>query len=351
MTFYTAPTKALVSGEVLRALRQLRRQERRNPGTRGLPMPRSCAARPKCWRTSPSAKAPNKRAGQVRDGRVHFLRRRPRAGRAAGAAALPAARSSSAMSATLGDVANIATDLTRRTGRETAVIDDADRPVPLTYAWSVEPLHELLEELARADQAPIYVVHFTQASAMERAQSLLSAKLCTRDERERRSPTIGSFPHRRGFGRMLSTPSVAASASITRMLPRYPARLRRTRSCSRLMCGTDTLGVGINVPIRALAKSTAPATGCSRAPSSAGEVATGRARRLRHLGYVVPDMQAPERVIERTRALAKGETQELQAKETARRWSAGPKRRSRACARRGSRGARVTHAHRPRNRS
>ncbi|MCU1422546.1 MAG: box helicase domain protein, partial [Microbacteriaceae bacterium] len=47
------------------------------------------------------------------------------------------------MSATLGDVTEIATDLTRRTGRETVLIDDAERPVPLTYSWSVEPLHEL----------------------------------------------------------------------------------------------------------------------------------------------------------------------------------------------------------------
>src|SRR4051812_5220236 len=84
------------------------------------------------------------------------------------------------MSATLGDVSEITTDLTRRTARETVLIDDAHRPVPLTYSWSVEPLHELLEELVAVDQAPMYVVHFTQASAMERAQSLLSAKLCTR---------------------------------------------------------------------------------------------------------------------------------------------------------------------------
>src|SRR5512132_4053452 len=39
------------------------------------------------------------------------------------------------MSATLGDVSEITTDLTRRTARETVVIADAERPVPLTYAW------------------------------------------------------------------------------------------------------------------------------------------------------------------------------------------------------------------------
>src|SRR3954454_13866618 len=88
------------------------------------------------------------------------------------------------MSAALGDVRALREDLTRRTGRETALIDDAERPVPLHFSWSVEPLHELLEELVRVDQVPAYVVHFTQASALETAQSLLSAKLCTREERD-----------------------------------------------------------------------------------------------------------------------------------------------------------------------
>ena len=107
------------------------------------------------------------------------------------------------MSATLGDVSRIAEDLSVRTGRETTVIDDAARPVPLTHSWSVQPLHELLEELVAADQAPIYVVHFTQASAMERAQSLLSAKLCTREEREAIAEEIGAFRFTAGFGRTL----------------------------------------------------------------------------------------------------------------------------------------------------
>src|ERR1700742_2978662 len=100
------------------------------------------------------------------------------------------------MSATLGDVRSLREDLTRRTGRDTALIDDAERPVPLHFSYSLEPLHELLEELVRTDQAPIYVDHFTQASALERAQSLLSAKLCTREERDAIADAIGGvrFP-------------------------------------------------------------------------------------------------------------------------------------------------------------
>src|SRR3954449_2463022 len=156
------------------------------------------------------------------------------------------------MSATLGDVSDIATDLTRRTARETVVIDDAHRPVPLTYSWSAEPLHELLEELVAADRAPIYVVHFTQASAMERAQSLLSAKLCTREERDAIAAAVGAFRFTAGFGRTLSK-LVRSGIGVHHagMLPRYRRLVEQLAHTGllKLICGTDTLGVGINVPI------------------------------------------------------------------------------------------------------
>ncbi len=148
------------------------------------------------------------------------------------------------MSATLGDVAKITDDLTQRTRRETAVIDDAERPVPLTYAWSVTPLHELLEELVAADQAPIYVVHFTQASALERAQSLLSAKLCTREEREQIAAEIGAFRFTAGFGRTLSK-LVRSGIGVHHagMLPRYRRLVEQLAQTGllKVICGTDTL--------------------------------------------------------------------------------------------------------------
>jgi hypothetical protein len=87
--------------------------------------------------------------------------------------------------------------------------------VPLTFSWSVEPLHELLEELVGADQAPIYVVHFTQASAMERAQALLSAKLVSREERDAIAEAIGAFRFTAGFGRRCPSSCAAASACTT----------------------------------------------------------------------------------------------------------------------------------------
>ena len=215
------------------------------------------------------------------------------------------------MSATLGDVSEIATDLTRRTARETVLIDDAHRPVPLTYSWSVEPLHELLEELVAVDQAPIYVVHFTQASAMERAQSLLSAKLCTREESEAIAEAIGGFRFTAGFGRTLSK-LVRSGIGVHHagMLPRYRRLVEQLAQTGvlKVICGTDTLGVGINVPIRTVVfTGLAKYDGARHRLLKAREFhqIAGRAGRAGFdtAGYVV--VQAPEHVIERTRALAK----------------------------------------------
>ena len=215
------------------------------------------------------------------------------------------------MSATLGDVSKITEDLARRTGRETALIDDAERPVPLTYAWSVQPLHELLEELAATGQAPVYVVHFTQASALERAQSLMSARLCTREERDAIAEAIGGFRFTAGFGRTLSR-LVRSGIGVHHagMLPRYRRLVEQLAQTGllKVICGTDTLGVGINVPIR-----TVVFTGLAKFDGTRHRLLkarefhqiAGRAGRAGFdtSGYVV--VQAPEDVIERTRALAK----------------------------------------------
>lgn len=215
------------------------------------------------------------------------------------------------MSATLGDIDHIAEDLSRRTGRETAIVDDAQRPVPLTFEWSAEPLHELLEELVREDRAPIYVVHFTQASAMERAQSLLSAKLCTRDERDAIAEEIGAFRFTAGFGKTLSK-LVRSGIGVHHagMLPRYRRLVEQLAQTGllKVICGTDTLGVGINVPIR-----TVLFTGLAKYDGSKHRLLkarefhqiAGRAGRAGFdtSGHVV--VQAPEHVIERRRALQK----------------------------------------------
>jgi superfamily II RNA helicase len=212
------------------------------------------------------------------------------------------------MSATLGDMRALAEDLTRRTGRETPVIETAERPVPLHFSWSVEPL---LEQLVQADRAPIYVVHFTQASALERAQSLLSAKLCSRAERDAIAEAIGAFRFTAGFGKTLSK-LVRAGIGVHHagMLPRYRRLVEQLAQTGllKVVCGTDTLGVGINVPIR-----TVVFTGLAKFDGTNYRLLkvrefhqiAGRAGRagFDSAGYVV--VQAPEHTIENARRIAK----------------------------------------------
>ncbi|MFL2001280.1 DEAD/DEAH box helicase [Microbacterium sp. A1-JK] len=157
------------------------------------------------------------------------------------------------MSATLGDVTDLAADLTRRTGRPTALVTGVERPVPLHFSYARTPVHETVQELLDTRQAPVYIVHFSQAAAMERAQALSSIKIITREQRDEIAEAIGGFRFNTAFGRMLSR-FVRAGIGVHHagMLPRY-RRLVETlaqRGLLRVICGTDTLGVGINVPIR-----------------------------------------------------------------------------------------------------
>lgn len=159
------------------------------------------------------------------------------------------------MSATLGDVTPIAEDLERRTGRPTARVTGVERPVPLHYSYAKTPVQETVEELLDTRQAPVYIVHFSQAAAMERAQALSSIRVVTREQRDEIAEAIGGFRFTTAFGKTLSR-LVRAGIGVHHagMLPRY-RRLVETlaqRGLLRVICGTDTLGVGINVPIRSV---------------------------------------------------------------------------------------------------
>jgi len=104
------------------------------------------------------------------------------------------------MSATLGDVSSLATDLSQRTGRDTATVTAEERPVPLHHYYEVTSLHETITDLLAGGQAPIYVVHFTQAAALEHAQSLTSINVATRSEKDAIAAAIGAFRFTAGFG-------------------------------------------------------------------------------------------------------------------------------------------------------
>ncbi|MBW4721013.1 DEAD/DEAH box helicase [Saccharothrix obliqua] len=215
------------------------------------------------------------------------------------------------MSATLGDVAFFEKDLTRRTGRPTTSVRSAERPVPLNFQYVLTPLHETIEELLHGREAPIYVVHFTQASALERAQSLMSVNVATRAEKDAIASTIGRFRFTSGFGKTLSR-LVRHGIGVHHagMLPKYRRLVEQLAQAGllKVICGTDTLGVGINVPIRtvvftALAKYDGTRTRHLKAREF--HQIAGRAGRAGYdtVGTVV--VQAPDHVVENEKALAK----------------------------------------------
>lgn len=156
------------------------------------------------------------------------------------------------MSATLGDVSGLRERLARRTEREVALVDDAERPVPLHYEYSRTPLVEEVTELVHAHREPIYIVHFVQAQAVETAQGLVGAGLVPRERRDRIREALGDFRFTTGFGRTLSR-LVRAGIGVHHagMLPRYRRLVEQLaqQGLLAIICGTDTLGVGINVPI------------------------------------------------------------------------------------------------------
>ena len=215
------------------------------------------------------------------------------------------------MSATLGDVSRFELDLTRRNGRPTAVVSSAERPVPLSFSFAMTPLHETVAELLATHEAPIYIVHFTQAAAIEQAQALMSVNVCSREEKDAIAELIGNFRFAAGFGKTLSR-LVRHGIGVHHagMLPKY-RRLVETLAQAGLLkviCGTDTLGVGINVPIRTVlftALSKYDGTRTRLLMAREFHQIAGRAGRAGFdtTGRVV--VQAPEHVIENAKSLAK----------------------------------------------
>lgn len=215
------------------------------------------------------------------------------------------------MSATLGDVSRFEEDLTRRTGRPTAVVRSATRPVPLSYEYRTTPLTETLTELLQTRQAPVYIVHFTQAAAVERAQALMSINMCSREEKDEIAKLIGNFRFTTKFGRNLSRfVKHGIGVHHAGMLPKYRRLVERLAQAGllKVICGTDTLGVGVNVPIRtvlftALTKYDGQRVRTLRAREF--HQIAGRAGRAGFdtAGFVVA--QAPDHVIENEKALAK----------------------------------------------
>jgi superfamily II RNA helicase len=215
------------------------------------------------------------------------------------------------MSATLGDTTELRKDLTRRTGRPTALVAHAERPVPLHHWYATTPMHETIGELLDTGQAPIYVVHFTQAAALERAQALMSVNVCTKEEKAAIAEMIGGFRFSSAFGTTLSR-LVRHGIGVHHagMLPKYRRLVEQLAQAGllKVICGTDTLGVGINVPIRTVVFSALSKYDGSRTRLlNAREFhqIAGRAGRAGYdtAGTVV--VQAPEHEVENLKQFAK----------------------------------------------
>jgi superfamily II DNA/RNA helicase len=157
------------------------------------------------------------------------------------------------MSATLGDTTFFEAELTKLNGRQTVTVASTERPVPLEHAYSELPLAKTLESLVAENKAPVYVVHFTQLEAAQSAQDFTSINVCTRDEKNLIANTLEGFKFTSPYG-----PDVrkwlkhGIGLHHAGLLPKYRVLVEQLaqKGLLKIICGTDTLGVGINVPIR-----------------------------------------------------------------------------------------------------
>ena len=159
------------------------------------------------------------------------------------------------MSATLGNVSFFQRDLSERTGRETAVVRSAERPVPLDFEYRSSTLHRSVEELLASGKAPIYLVHFSQKEATEAAQNYLALDPLTKDEKVAVKEALGGFRFDTPIGKDLRRYLVAGvGVHHAGLLPKYRLLVEKLAQDGllKIICGTDTLGVGVNVPIRSV---------------------------------------------------------------------------------------------------
>jgi superfamily II RNA helicase len=157
------------------------------------------------------------------------------------------------MSATLGNVEFFRRDLTARTGRETSVVASAQRPVPLEFEYRDSTLHRSVEALLESGRAPIYVVHFTQKDATDAAQGYLALDPLSKDEKARVKEVIGGFKFDSPIGKDIRRFLTAGiGVHHAGLLPKYRLLVEKLaqQGLLKIICGTDTLGVGVNVPIR-----------------------------------------------------------------------------------------------------
>ncbi len=208
------------------------------------------------------------------------------------------------ISATLGETAFFEEELTRLNQRPTVTISSRDRPVPLEFSYAETPLSQTVEALLEEQKAPVYIVHFTQLEAAQSAQDFTSLAVATREEKAAIAAALEGFKFNSPYG-----PDIkkwlrhGIGLHHAGLLPKYRILIEQLaqQGLLKVICGTDTLGVGVNVPIRTvlftrLCKYSGEKTGILSARDF--HQISGRAGRkgFDNLGWVVA--QAPEHVIE-----------------------------------------------------
>ena len=215
------------------------------------------------------------------------------------------------MSATVGATEFFERDLTKHTGKETVTVHSTQRPVPLDFSYSTTELSTEVQKLVNEGKAPVYVVHFTQAAAATNAQNFMSLDLCSKEEKQAINEAIKevrfSSPYGPDVKRWLKQGIGLHHAGL---LPKYRILCEKLaqKGLLKVICGTDTLGVGVNVPIRTvLFTQLCKYSGDKTAILTARDFhqIAGRAGRkgFDDVGYVVA--QAPEHVIENMKLEAK----------------------------------------------
>ncbi len=218
------------------------------------------------------------------------------------------------MSATVGATEFFKRDMTKHTGRESVTVRSTQRPVPLDFSYSTTEISTEVQKLVNEGKAPVYVVHFTQAAAASNAQNFMSLDLCTKEEKVKINEAIKEVRFASPYGpdvkRWLKQGIGLHHAGL---LPKYRILCEKLaqQGLLKVICGTDTLGVGVNVPIRTvLFTQLCKYSGDKTAILTARDFhqIAGRAGRkgFDNVGYVVA--QAPEHVIENLKLEAKSRT-------------------------------------------
>jgi superfamily II RNA helicase len=215
------------------------------------------------------------------------------------------------MSATMGDSTFFQERLTKLTGKPTSIVQSSHRPVPLDYEYRLTALHETLLDLVNQGRIPIYIVNFTQRACAEEAQNLMSTDYCDKAEKQAINEALRGVRFDSPYGKdMQKYLRHGIGLHHAGLLPKYRLLVEKLaqKGHLKIIVGTDTLGVGVNIPIRTvlftkLCKYDGEKTALLKARDFHQIAGRAGRRGFDDRGSIV--VQAPEHVIENLKLDAK----------------------------------------------